>query len=583
MPLVPEYIIQEVAEKNDIYDVVSRYVHLKKAGNSYVGLCPFHNEKTPSFSVSTQRGIFHCFGCGAGGNVISFVMKIENLSFYEALKKLADMANIVLPQVSEKDSDNIAKAKERRERMYEINKVAAQFFYDNLKDGKECVAYLKKRAISGECARKFWLGYAKDSWNALFDHLKSKGYTESDIFDAGLIKKHESGRYYDMFRNRLMFPIFDVNSNIIAFGGRVLDDSKPKYLNSPESAVFSKSKNLYGINIAKNSKKDFVMLTEGYMDTIALMKSGYLNTVATLGTALTVQQAKYLANNFKEVVICYDSDSAGKEARKRAITSLREHDVKISVIDMGACKDPDEFIVKHGVDRFNVVLSKRRTDMEYVIHSEAANLDLTDHRMVVAYTNDVIEYLKLIKSKIEQDVYVNMLSTVSKVSVNAIYSQLGVSKAKSATPAKGAVTDPLVLQLKKNSRTASDALEKAREFLLSLIIFNKNVYNKHKDSLTEDLFESDFHKRLLAYIHSNYAADGSVSAFKISAHFEDEDDSSLCARILSLDNRTDNAEKAYADYIKIISVEMQRKLAKNLAVSGTTDLEQLNRLLKKKN
>ncbi len=583
MPLVPEYIIQEVAEKNDIYDVVSRYVHLRKAGNSYVGLCPFHNEKTPSFSVSTQRGIFHCFGCGAGGNVISFVMKIENLSFYEALKKLADMANIVLPQVNQKNSDNIARAKERRERMYEINKVAAQFFYDNLKDSKACVAYLKKRAISGDVARKFWLGYAKDSWNALFDYLKTKGYTESDIFDAGLVKKHESGRYYDMFRNRLMFPIFDVSSNIIAFGGRVLDDSKPKYLNSPESAVFSKSKNLYGINVAKNSKKDFVMLTEGYMDTIALMKSGYLNTVATLGTALTVQQAKYLANNFKEVVICYDGDNAGREARKRAITSLREYDVKISVIDMGVCKDPDEFIMRHGVDRFNVILKGRKTDMEYVIQSEAANLDIADHRQVVSYTNEVIEYLKLVKSKIEQDVYVSMLSSVSKVSANAIYSQLGVSKAKSAAPAKSVVTDPLVLQLRKSNRTDSDVLNKAREFLLSLIIFNKNVYNKHKDSIAEDLFESDFHRRLLEYIHRSYATDGTVSAFKISAHFKDEDDSTQCARILSLDNRTDNAEKAYADYIKIISAEMQRQLAKNLAESGTADLEQLNRLLKKKN
>ncbi|MBQ7900952.1 MAG: DNA primase [Clostridia bacterium] len=583
MPMFPEYIIQEVAERNDIYDVVSKYVHLKKAGNSYVGLCPFHNEKTPSFSVSTQRGIFHCFGCGVGGNVISFVMKIENMPFYEAVKKLADMANIVLPQVTERSSEDIQRSRERRERIFEMNKVAAQFFYNNLKSSEKCIEYLKKRQINGNVAKKFWLGFAPDSWNSLFDYLKDKGYTESDIFDAGLVKRHESGRYYDMYRNRLMFPIFDVNNNIIAFGGRVFDDSKPKYLNSPESAVFSKSKNLYGINIARHSKKDFVMLTEGYMDTIALMKSGYLNTVATLGTALTVQQAKYLANNFKEVVICYDSDNAGCEARKRAITSLREYDIKISVIDMGACKDPDELIAKHGVDRFNVILNSRKTDMEFILDYCARGYDLENHRDVVSYIDDVLEYLRLVKSSVEQDVYVNMLSAATRVSATAIYSQLGVSKAKSPASSKGAVTDPLVLQLKKSGRTANDALNKTREFLLSLIIFNKNVYNKHKDAIGDNLFESDFHKRLLAYIRNCYETEGAVSAYKITAHFDGEEESSECARILSLDNRTDDADKAYADYIKVITAEMQKNKAKNLVEAASGNLEQLNELLKNRN
>ena len=256
MPMIPEYIIQDVAEKNDIYDVVSKYVHLKKAGNSYVGLCPFHNEKTPSFSVSTRRGIFHCFGCNAGGNVISFVMKIENIPFYEAVEKLADAANITLPKNTSYNSEDVSRIKKQKELLLEINNAAAKFFYENLKTSQRCIDYLKKRQLTGEIAKKFWLGFAPDSWNMLFDHVREKGYTESDIFDAGLIKRHDSGRYYDMFRNRLMIPIFDVNNNIIAFGGRVFDDSKPKYLNSPESAIFSKSKKrlrfadgrLYGYN-----------------------------------------------------------------------------------------------------------------------------------------------------------------------------------------------------------------------------------------------------------------------------------------------------------------------------------------------
>lgn len=579
MPMIPEYIIQEVAEKNDIYDVISKYVHLKKAGNSYVGLCPFHNEKTPSFSVSPKRGIFHCFGCNAGGNVISFVMKIEGISFYEAVQKLADEANIMLPQNTSYTSEDAANLKKKKERLFEINKMAAQFFYENLKTSQKCIEYLKKRQITGEVAKKFWLGFAPDSWNMLFDHLKKLDCTESEIFDAGLIKRHESGRYYDMFRNRLIIPIFDANNNIIAFGGRVFDDSKPKYLNSPESPIFSKSKNLYGINIASHSKRDFVLLTEGYMDTIALMKSGYFNTVATLGTALTSQQAKYLSTRFKEVVICYDGDSAGRQARLRAITVLREHSVKISVIDMGQFKDPDEFIAKNGVDRFNTVLNNRKADMDYVMADLERNFDLTDHRQIVLYTDSVLEYFKLIQSNVEQDVYINMLSVATRVSANALYAQLGISKAKAAAPSKSVVTDPLLLQLKKPKN--NDALNNAREFLLSLIIFSKNVYNKHKDSINDKLFELDTHKKLLSYIQMCYETEGNVSTYKITAHFSDDEDSDEIYRILSLDNRSEDAEKAYQDYMKIINTEMQKNMAKHLAESGG-DLEQLNDLLKRK-
>ena len=581
MALFPEYIIREVSEKNDIYDVVSKYVRLKKSGNSYLGLCPFHNEKTPSFSVSPSRGVCHCFGCGEGGDVISFVMKVENISFYEAVKKLADMANITLPEVSDHDKEDAKKARERREGIYKINQEAALFFYEQLKNSQMSIEYLKKRQLSGAVAKSFWLGYAPDSWNALFDHLKSKGYTESDIYNAGLIKKHDSGRYYDMFRNRLMFPIFDTNNNIIAFGGRVFDDSKPKYLNSPESAVFSKSRNLYGINIARNSKKNTVFLTEGYMDTIALIKSGFPNTVATLGTALTGQQAKMLSKTFKEVIICYDGDNAGCIARLRAITVLREHDIKISVIDMGASKDPDEFIKTNGVDRFKAVVSGRKNDMEYVLDYFGANYDLKNPQSVVAYTGDVIEYLKLIRSSVEQDVYINMLSNRTGVSANAIYSQLGISKAKQSKPAaeaKGA--DPLVLQLKGSPGKKYDVLDKTREHLLSLIIFNKNVYNKNKDSITESLFESEFHIRLLKFIKQCYDESGGVSPGQITAHFESGEDNSHAARILSLDNMSDDSAKAYEDYVKIIKSEIKKQSIQKLVSSSDTDLSRLNDLLK---
>jgi len=295
MPLLPEYIIQEVVDKNDIYDVISRTVQLKKSGSSYSGLCPFHNEKTPSFSVSPRRGIFKCFGCGEGGDVIRFVMKRDGLSFYDAVVKLAEASNVTLPKVSKYDKEQDAKRKEKAQLSYELNREAASFYYSSIKDNPVAVEYFKKRELDSQNVKMFWLGYAPDKWTALFDYLVNKGYTESDIFDAGLIKRHESGRYYDTFRNRIMFPIFDVKKNIIGFGGRVMDDSKPKYLNSSDSPIFSKSRNLYALNIAVHSKKDYCILCEGYMDAIALIKSGHDNTVATLGTALTSMQAKMLS------------------------------------------------------------------------------------------------------------------------------------------------------------------------------------------------------------------------------------------------------------------------------------------------
>ena len=580
MAMYPEYIIREVAEKNDIYDVVSKYVSLKKSGNSYIGLCPFHNEKTPSFSVSPTRGVCHCFGCGEGGNVISFLMKIEGIPFYEAVQKLADMANITLPKVTNYDKEDAKKEKEQKERLYEINKDAALFFYNQLKDSRESVEYLKKRGLTGEVAKSFWLGFAPDSWNSLFDYLKEKGYTESDIFSAGLIKKHDSGRYYDMFRNRLMFPIFDVSGNIVAFGGRVFDDSKPKYLNSPESVIFSKSKNLYGINIARASRQKFVLLTEGYMDTIALMKSGFSNTVATLGTALTALQAKMLSKIFDEIVICYDGDNAGCMARLKAISILREHDVKISVIDMGNSKDPDEFIKTNGVERFKAVLSSRKNDMEYVIDYFEDKYDLKSPQNKVTYIGEVMDYLKLIKSGIEQDVYVNILSSKTGVSANAIYSQLGISKAKEKKPSASAVSDPLLLSIKKSGGIKSDTLSRTRELLLSLIIFDKNVYNKHKEHIRDELFEFDFHLELLDFIRKSYDENGRVEPSHITAHFIDDEERKNLSRILCLDNMSDDNYKAFEDYIGIIKREMQRKSVKELINSADGDINKINDLLK---
>ena len=583
MPLYPEYLIREVADKNDIRDVISQYVHLKKAGSSYVGLCPFHNEKTPSFSVSPQKGIFHCFGCGEGGNVIHFIMKIENMSFVEAVEKLADRANITLPKPSEKDNAKHAVLAKERESIYEINQAAADYFYTNLKDGKKAVEYLKKRGLTGADAKKFYMGHAKDSWDALFKHLTGLGYSESLILKAGLIKSGDNGKYYDFYRDRVMFPIFDTRNRVIGFGGRTLGDSKSKYLNSPDTPVFNKSRNLYFLNAARRSGKDFVVLVEGYMDVIALAKNGYVNTVATLGTALTSQQAKLLASEFKEVVICYDSDGAGRKATNKAITLLREHDVAISVLNLKDKKDPDEYINAFGITRFNNCIAKRKTDMMYLMDTFETDYDVTQNSQKVSFVSSILEYMHLIKNPVELDVYVEELSKRTKVSSNAIYAQLGIVKAVSGTSGQSQEETPDVTMIaQRKTPFSSDAvLERTRQQLLSLLLSNRGVYKQRKEKITPDIFENEIHKKLLNYILAFYSIDKNIEPTHILDLFTEEADIKEVSLILSLDNQSDDDLKAFDDYLKVISERMNRKkILSHLNADNPDKINALNEILK---
>ena len=583
MPLYPEYLIREVAEKNDIRDVVSQYVNLKKAGSSYVGLCPFHNEKTPSFSVSPQKSVFHCFGCGEGGNVIHFLMKIENMPFVEAVEKLAERAGVTLPKPDEKSGERSALLAKEREIIYEMNMEAAKFFYDNLKDGKAAIEYLKKRFLTGSDAKNFFLGYSKDSWDALLKHLRELGYTDGDILKAGLIKASENGKYYDTFRNRVMFPIFDTRNRVIGFGARVLDDSKPKYLNSSDSAVFSKSRNLYFLNTARRSGKDFVILAEGYMDVIALAKNGYTNAVATLGTALTSSQAKLISNEFKEVVICYDSDVAGRKATARAIGILREHDIAISVLNLKDKKDPDEYINAFGVARFNNCVSKRKADMLYLMDTLEEDCDFNIHAQKVAYVTKVLEYLKLIRNPVELDVYVEELASRTKVAPTAIYSQLGVVKAVSAktSPTNDETPDVTMIAQRKTKPSSDGVLERTRQHMLALLIASRAVYKRKKQYVTPELFESEIHKKLLNYILAFYEIDKTIEASQVLDFFSEEEEIREVSLILSLDNRADDLDKAFDDYFKVINQSMSRKrILEQLNGSGSADVNELNKIIK---
>lgn len=570
MPLFPDHFIQEVADKTDITDLISQYVTLKKAGGSYIGLCPFHSEKTPSFSVSPRKGIFHCFGCGVGGNAISFLMKVENLSFQEAVVRLAERANLAVPELKPgEDKQARQRRAEERERLYAVNRAAADYFYSSIKDSPAAVAYLKGRGLTGADAKRFFLGYAKDGWDNLLGALTAQGHTESDIAKAGLVTTGESGKVYDRFRNRIMFPIFDAHDHIIGFGGRVLDDSKPKYLNSPEGPLFSKSRNLFGFNIARRERTQFVILVEGYMDAIALMRAGYANTVATLGTALTDQQAQLLKRYFSEVVICYDSDEAGRKATDRAIVVLREAGCGISVLDLKAKKDPDEYLKTYGKERFDACLRERKTDMAYLMESYGERYDIQDTAGKIAYIGALTPFLSNITDRVEQDVYVNALAERTGVSADAIYAQIGVKRAEGArrTPAQEVDVEALA---RKSVNTNLDA---ARDALLCLLASDRAVYMGCKAQLFDGLFGGGERLALYQAICAAYDAGGNFDA-AVAAMEQEE-----WSRILSGNSDYDDPAKAVADFLKVIAQEMRRGRA--FAAQQGGDLDKLNRILKR--
>ena len=358
----PERFLDELTERNDIVDVVSQYVRLtKKSGANLFGLCPFHSEKTPSFSVAPDKQIYHCFGCGKGGGVINFIMEIENLSFPDAVAFLARRANMPLPEEAQSEDTS------RRARLLQLNRDAARFFHETLKSpqGAPAQDYIRRRAISPAMVTRFGLGFAPDSWDSLANAMRKKGYSDQGMFEAGLVKHGKSGGVYDAFRNRLMFPVIDGRGSVIGFSGRILGDGEPKYLNSPETPVFSKSHNLFGLNLAKKSKNGYIILVEGNIDVVSLHQAGFDGAVASLGTSLTGEQARLISRYTNEVILCYDSDEAGRKAASRAIGILEKLDLKVRVLQVPGAKDPDEFIKKNGADAFRNLIDASAGQIEY--------------------------------------------------------------------------------------------------------------------------------------------------------------------------------------------------------------------------
>lgn len=406
MSLISDDMINQIKENSDIVDIIGEYVDLKKAGSSYKGLCPFHNEKTPSFTVDKKKQLFHCFGCGAGGDVVSFIMQKEGLSYPESLKYLAHKAgiNIVFTENPE--------VNQKKVRLYEINKEIMMYFYKNLLTTKAPQDYLLKRGLRSNIVNTFMLGYAKDSWDDLLTFAKSKNINEDDLFELGLIAKSKNGKFYDKYRNRIIFPIIDTYGRIIGFGGRSIDNTMPKYLNSPESDVFKKRFNLYGLNIFKKQSKRDLILVEGYMDVIALNNNGIDLAVASLGTALTVEQAKLAKRYADNIYMCYDSDSAGIKATKRAIEIFKEAEIGVSIIQLGEGLDPDEYVKKYGKEAFENKINEAVDEYNYTYEQILDGYSQASDNEKLEKLNQFIGFLASINQDLTREIFINKVSNL---------------------------------------------------------------------------------------------------------------------------------------------------------------------------
>lgn len=499
-------IIEEIKSRCDIVDIISDYMHLEKSGSNYTGLCPFHSEKTGSFMVSKSKQIYKCFGCNAGGDVISFVMRWENVDFMEAVKILARKCGITLDRnISEEEKKKIQEINKFRE----IHTEAARFYFANLLRTKNPgYEYLRKRGLSDKIIKKFGLGYSPNSWNSLMNYLLSKGYDKTDLVKCGLIThKTESNKYFDRFRNRVMFPIFNYNGKVIGFGGRVLDDSLPKYLNSPETLVFNKRMNLYGLNISKKGiKDDTLILVEGYMDLISLYQNNIENVVATLGTALTIEQAKLIRRFAKNVIISYDSDQAGQNATLRAIDILLKADIKVKILNLKDCKDPDDFIKKYGFDGYKKAIEESDYYIKFKIDLLKNKYNLKNDTQKMNFVEESTLMLKKLKSPIEKDLYAKYLSDLTNISVDSIRASIGIKVSRNYNNKNNTKHTNVHRKIEQMSKIQDGYLKVETNFI-KLLMENKELRNSVISDIKSDEFSIDETKEIFNYIIKNKELD----------------------------------------------------------------------------
>lgn len=514
-------IIEEIKNRNDILDVVSQYVTLKRSGRTYMGLCPFHREDTASFSVSPERQIFHCFGCGVGGNSINFISKIENLSFKETIEFMAERSGIVLP-TSSNSSDNEKQL--LRKKIYEINELAAQFFHENLYKPTSKLAqnYVKQRKMDNKTLKMFRIGYS-GTYNELYTFLKQKGYTDNEIYSANLATKTDDGKYIDRFRKRFMIPIVDVRNRVIAFGGRIIEDRKDtaKYINTNENLVYSKGRNLFALNLAKKTENKKIIVVEGYMDAISLYQRGLDNVVASLGTALTEAQGRLLRNK-EQVIISYDSDDAGQAATLRGLEILQNLGIDVRVLQMEDAKDPDEYIIKYGSAGFNKLVDEAISLVEFKVKVLKQNLDLKNVTDKIKFLNQIAKVLSSVNNKMEKEVYIDKISEEYKISKEAIYAE--VNKLEySKENSKKVLEMPKIkaeIYIPKNEKISID--EKKENLIIKLLIKAQyKVYEQIKNIVNPSDLKNEENRQILQRLYEKYEELGS-NIEDILILFEDE-------------------------------------------------------------
>ena len=515
----PEELIEEVRTRNDIVEVISGYVRLQKKGSNYFGLCPFHNEKSPSFSVSPGKQMYYCFGCGAGGNVITFLMEYENQTFPEAVRTLAQRAGIALPEAD--DSKEARQADSRRAKLLEINKEAAKYFYYQLRTERGSVGmeYLRKRELSDETMNHFGLGYANKYSNDLIQYLKSKGYSEDLIRDAGLCNVDEKHGMYDKFWNRVMFPIQDINHRVIGFGGRVMGDGKPKYLNSPETEIFDKSRNLYGLNFARTSRKGNVILCEGYMDVIAMHQAGFTQAVASLGTAFTSGQASLLRRYANEILLSYDSDGAGVNAALRAIGILKEAGMTGRVINLEPYKDPDEFIKALGGEEFQKRLDHAENSFFFELRQLQKNYDLSDPEQKTAFHREIARKLCTFSEEVERENYIEAVAQKYHIGFENLRRLVGTYAAQ--TGLAQPVIRPKSGVQKKN--TAAEGIKNSQKLLLTWLVEQPQLYRQISKYISPKDFTEGLYEKVADRLFEELEQ-GNINPASIISMFEEEED-----------------------------------------------------------
>jgi DNA primase len=564
----PQRFLDELIDRSDIVDVVSSYVALSRKGGNYFGLCPFHNEKTGSFSVAPDKQIYYCFGCHHGGGVIHFIMEIENLDFPDAVRFLAKRANMDVPE----DSAGLEESR-RRQRVLAVNRDAARWFYSNLSrpEGAAVAAYLEKRKISRKTAMDFGLGASPDSWDALLTAMGEKGYTKADLLAAGLAVSNQKGRIYDKFRNRLMFPVIDVKGDVVAFGGRVLDKSEPKYMNTTETMVYSKRRNLYGINLAKKTKRPNFILCEGNIDVITLHQAGFDNAVASMGTALTTEQTKILSRYTKELVLCFDNDTAGQLATQKNIEMLKDSEFTVRVLQLPrrlvdgeyVKQDVDDFIKFQGAAAFEAILSGSAKQLDYRMEAVAAKYDLSDPDQKIAYGGEVSALIASLSNAVEREVYAGRAAETAGISRTAMLTEVERARRKKQGQERRTLqrenlnTAALRQPRDRTIRYTDLRSAMAEEGVIRLLLLDGTLADKCRE-LSQEAFSSPFLGRIYRTLTEAWDEGQALTAASLAAHCTPEEMGHLSG-VLQRPESIANADRALEDYIQVIRRSAEKR------------------------